>query len=478
MKRTCLYLLAALSALTFSANSVAQARLTPKVTPVSRGTETKPIYLATFQADVTPPIGAALCNGNVRPAERIIDRLSARGVILIGRGRPIVLCAFDWVGIGNAGHDLIRERLAEAVGTDPDMVTVHTLHQHDTPACDFSTEDLLKQQGLSGYMFDPTFARDAIDRVCAAATASIGNRLLATHVGIGTGVVKKVASNRRILGPDGKVAIVRFSSSRNPKAIAAPEGVIDPKVQLISFWNEDKPLVSLTHYATHPQSYYGKGGVSYDFPGMARAAQEATLPEVKHIHFAGAGGNIGAGKYNNGSPEVRPVLARRLAAGMKDAWKNQKRTPVSSLDLDWSFEPVSLPVRSSINEAREFAMLKDLKQTPRNRCFAARAIAFKRRVEAGRKININCLSIGDARVIYMPGELFVEYQLAAQKMRPDLTVAMAAYGQYSPGYIGTKISYTQGGYETGKVSRVGPGAEKVLKEAMRKLLQADAKPQR
>ena len=49
----------------------------------------------------------------------------------------------------------------------------------------------------------------------------------------------------------------------------------------------------------------------------------------------------------------------------------------------------------------------------------------------------------------MPGELFVEYQLFAQRLRPDLFVAMAAYGDYSPGYIGTRIAYTQGGYETG-----------------------------
>jgi len=64
----------------------------------------------------------------------------------------------------------------------------------------------------------------------------------------------------------------------------------------------------------------------------------------------------------------------------------------------------------------------------------------------------------------------VEYQLAAQKMRPDLRVMMAAYGQYAPGYIGTKISYSQGGYETGRVSRVAPEVEEVLLKTMRSLL--------
>jgi hypothetical protein len=70
----------------------------------------------------------------------------------------------------------------------------------------------------------------------------------------------------------------------------------------------------------------------------------------------------------------------------------------------------------------------------------------------------------------MPGELFIEYQLAAQKMRPESPVMMAAYGDYGPGYIGTAVAYTQGGYETGPVSRVGPGSEEALMRAMRELL--------
>lgn len=459
--------------LTFLSLSTVHAQIGAPTAVASLGTETKPILITSFIADVTPPLGAPLCNGNVKPAERIVTRLTARGLILIGRDKPIVLCAFDWVGIGNAGHDVYRERLAEAVGTDPDMVTIHTLHQHDAPACDFSTEELLKEHGLSGYMFDPVFARDAIDRVCAAAAKSMDELQVVTHIGVGTGIVEEVASNRRILGGDGKVKIVRFSASRNPAAIAAPEGVIDPKLQLIAFWNGDKPLAALTHYATHPQSYYGKGAVNHDFPGMARAAREKNLPGVRHIHFTGGGGNIGAGKYNNGSPEVRPILAQRLEAGMTAAWDSQKKTAVSSLHLAWTFEPVSLPVRKSIDETKELEKLANTKLIPRDRCFAARAIAFKRRVESGRKININCLSIADARILYMPGELFVEYQLAAQAMRPDLFVATAAYGQYSPGYIGTKIAYTQGGYETGKVSRVDPGVEDVLTNAMHKLLSGE-----
>ena len=55
-------------------------------------------------------------------------------------------------------------------------------------------------------------------------------------------------------------------------------------------------------------------------------------------------------------------------------------------------------------------------------------------------------------------------------MKPAATVCMAAYGDYGPGYIGTQIAYSQGGYETGIVSRVAPNVERVLIDGMRELL--------
>ena len=94
-----------------------------------------------------------------------------------------------------------------------------------------------------------------------------------------------------------------------------------------------------------------------------------------------------------------------------------------------------------------------------------------RTAENGETIDVSCLHLGKARVLHLPGELFVEYQLAAQKLRPDLFVAMAAYGDYAPGYIGTEIAYPEGGYETGpRASLVAPSVEGILMDAIKRLL--------
>jgi hypothetical protein len=430
-----------------------------------------PLRIATFRADVTPPLGTPLCDALCPSAKEVVDPLSARGIILLGAGKPIVLCAVDWVGIGNTGHDAFRDALAEAAKTTPDRVCVHCLHQHDAPGCDFLADDILKPHGLGDKLFDTAFARKAIRRVADAVREAVkAPPRMVAHLLVGKAKVEQVASNRRVMGPDGKVKYVRYSATKDPKIRAEPEGVIDPYVHSITFMDGEIRLATVTYYATHPQSYYGKGGVSCDFPGLARGLCEKAQHEVFHVHFNGAGGNVTAGKYNDGSPTNRGVLAERLAKGMKAAVAGSKVIPVKAADVSWRVESVALPLSKQYKAKELEARVADGKLPAAERLRAARNLAWARRCDAGHKIEIACLKIGPAYVLHMPGELFVEYQLVAQKMRPDAPVMMAAYGDYGPGYIGTSIAYTQGGYETGPVSRVAPEVEDVLLQAMRKLL--------
>src|SRR5207244_1364869 len=170
--------------------------------------------------------------------------LSARGLVLLGAGKPIVLVAVDWVGIGNEGLDAWRRAMADSASTSVDRVRVHTLHQHDAPGYDLSAERLLALRGLAGRMFDPDFARQTIDRAAIAVREAMRKPEPVTHLGLGRAKVEQVASNRRVLGPDGKVKYVRYSACRIAEARAAPEGVVDPYVRLRSCWNGERAVAS------------------------------------------------------------------------------------------------------------------------------------------------------------------------------------------------------------------------------------------
>ncbi len=424
------------------------------------------LSIATFDTDATPPVGSYMAYGKVINTWEM--SLRARGIVLMGAGKPIVLCAVDWIGIANDSRDEFRSVLAAAAGTDPERVALHTVHQHDAPICDFGAEKYLKNAGLDPLSYESTFTRSVMYRLGDAIRESVKNARPFNQIGLGQAEVYKVASNRRILGADGRVRATRYTSCPDSALRAEPEGLIDPMVSVISFWDDDKPIAVLSYYAVHPQSYYQTGLPNPDFPGIARFYRQLEVPEALHVHFNGAGGNIGAGKYNDGSHKNRGILAGRLADGMKRAWEATRKERITAADISWNTEEVSL------TPAAHFAGLgEELKKKSDDPVFISNNISkviWYQRCMAGKKTDISCLSLGTARILHMPGELFVEYQLAAKAERPDLFVAMAAYGDYGPEYICTDIAYTQGGYEGGDASGVAPGSEKILMAAVKKLL--------
>ena len=430
----------------------------------SSGSGSSGLKLATFDVDATPPVGSFLAY------DQEINKwdlgLRARGVVILGAGKPIVLCAVDWIGIANEGQDAFRKALADAAGTIPERVAVHTVHQHDAPTCDFGAEKMLKDAGLKSLCFDGTFAREVILRLGTAVKQSLDHAQPITHIGFGEAKVDKVASNRRILGSDGRWLETRYSSCSDSVIRAKPEGLIDPMVSLVSFWNAERPVAVLSYYATHPQSYYRTGVANPDFPGVARFMRQLAVPEALHIHFNGAGGNITAGKYNDGSLENRGLLAERLADGMKRAWESTRRVSVSPDSIAWTVEPLALPLTKNREEMPTWLKTKDAIFLSNN----LSKFVLLRRSQAGKQLDVRCLKMGHVRILFLPGEPFIEYQLAAKALRSDLFVAVAGYGDYAPGYICTAAAYKEGGYESGQASGVTAEAEGVIMTSIRKLL--------
>ena len=107
---------------------------------------------------------------------------------------------------------------------------------------------------------------------------SIKRSSTVTHIAHGEAPVKQIAGNRRIIGLNGKVLSQRGSSSTKPDHHKYPEGLIDPMLKTVTFYNGDRALVASHYYACHPMSYYGDGRVSADFCGLARTPTTDTQP--------------------------------------------------------------------------------------------------------------------------------------------------------------------------------------------------------
>jgi hypothetical protein len=431
------------------------------------GEEGPRVSLATFVAEVAPPVGHPLQGGlGVKPVATVADPLYAQGFVLLGAGKPLVLCSVDWCGIGDDAHDRWREALAEAAGTIPERVLVCAIHQHDAPMADLEAERLIAAQKTGRIMLDLSFHEKAVRSVADAVKGSLKDARPVTHIGTGEAQVEKVASNRRILGNDGKVELFRGSATKDPKAKEAPEGLIDPWLKTLSFWNGDKPLASISVYATHPMSYYGQGEVSADFAGIARRRRQADDPGVLHFYANGCGGNLAPGKYNDGSPAVRIELAERLYRAWKSAWNQTKKHPLVKV----AFRSVPLrlePKESAGFTAKELSsVLTGPTSTFDERVRVAYALSWRKQCETKRSLDLPVLDFGVAQLLLLPGEPFVEYQLFAQQQRPESFVLTLGYGDYGPVYIPIDKAYAEGGYEPGQWSFVGPGVEKTLKDAI------------
>ncbi len=431
--------------------------------------------LATFSADVTIPLGHRCMGVLPTKAQRIVDPLEAHGFVLLGAGAPVVVTAVDWCEIRNQSYDEWRNVLSQAAGTTPERVLVASLHQHDAPVVDSGAEQLLEEVGLAGELYDRDFHAGSLRRVSDALSAGLTRAVPVSHLGMGQARVEKVASNRHMVLPDGRVSFSRSSrSGGDPFLGKAPEGLIDPFLKTLSFWSGETPVLALHAYATHPMSHYGRGQVSWDFVGMARERRRRDDDSVHQIYVSGCSGDVTAGKHNDGSPDNRAVLADRLYQAMLQAWNNTRRLPLGqiafrSAKLELEFHPGPDLTAKALE-----SVLRDRERTVEDRILAAMGLSSRQRVAAGRAIDLPVIDFGPAQVVLFPGESFVGYQLMAQEMLPDSFVLSIGYGECWPGYIPTEDAFRDG-FED-KWLWVAPGSETRIRTVLQRVLLPGSAP--
>lgn len=428
------------------------------------------LKIAPFRFDVTPPTGHPLCGGWITPVKSVSDNLEAIGYVILGLDKPVVVCAVDWTGILNSAHVAWRTALAQAAGTTPDRVAVQCVHQHDAPFVCIDAEKLVAKQNDALIIVQVDFFNACLNKATQAIKEALPKARPLTHIAQGESKVEKVASNRRVaIGPNGKITKMRGSACKDPELIALPEGLIDPMLKTVAFYNGEKKVLACHYYATHPMSHYGQGKVSSDFVGLARKQRQKEEPYCTHIYFTGAAGNISAGKYNNGSPEARGELTQRIYEGIITSEKDLKPEPITG--ISWKTHELLASVNPLFTKESETALLENKKNQPANRIRPAMRLAWIDRVKAKTPIILSALHINKTSMIHLPAESFLEYQLRAQKLQPRRFVATAAYGDGGPWYIPVKEAYPQGGYEV-SVANCAEDVDAQMTEGMKKILDA------
>jgi hypothetical protein len=176
---------------------------------------------------------------------------------------------------------------------------------------------------------------------------------------------------------------------------------------------------------------------------------------------------VAAGKYNDGSKEMRPVLVQRMYDGIVGSEQDLQPAPIQR--VDWRTADILPPPRSTFSAAALQQQLANKAAAVASRSRPAYTLAWLRRLEQKVPVVLSALHVNGIRLLHLPGECFVEYQLRAQQLQPALFVATAAYGDGGTWYVPVKEEYPNGGYEP-SVAFSDPGIDDLLTQGMGELL--------
>lgn len=426
--------------------------------------------VAPFKLDVTPPIGMPLAYG---VNDRVHSPVFARGLVLDdGKTRAMVVVV-DHIFVCGGGYRQWKRCLSKAAGVSPRNLLLHSVHQHDSPWHKPEADAILRQAG-----YRVTSTKGYWDEITAGLEATIASAVrpgkrgawrIAKRLGTAERRVSGLSSNRRLVGDDGKVWAMRWSSCSNPRQQAEPVGKIDPLLRTIGFLGaRDEVIASLHFYASHPVTAYRRNMVGSDVSGVAlNCLSKARNGEGHHMYLVGCGGDSTFGKYTFADKEKSlQVLGRKLGANL--VANVEALGPRSLGKLSFAHAPFIIPFDPAYSEAR---LLRDLRtaKDEQSALHAARRLAILRR-KSWHKPPISRMTLApDVHMLSMPSEVVVEYQLYAQRLIPEQFLACAAYGDGTYFYIPTAAMYEEGGYEPTRGFYL-PSVESALKGAIARVI--------
>ncbi len=434
------------------------------------------------RTDIPPPVGFPIV-GRMRLGGTLKGTMNSTGVRRSLYARAAVFKAAG----GRAGVVV-----ADLCFCPPDLVdsvraTVAregVLQEHELMICVTHTHSGPPASEMFGFdgeeaeqWFEVLYGRIAgavleASRNCAPATLSVGK-----------GVVKGIASNRRLRLPDGTVTM----NFLVPPSSGTPVGPVDEEVAYLACHNaEGRPLGFLSNFACHPQVFLERESLLFgsDIYGVALDRLEAQLGGIGLL-LNGAEGNLNVfGHLRERTHEDEERLGGLLAEGIMRISRKAQTVPEPLVETssEWLDLPLrQLPSRQEVNAELErrrnrLQRLTDSDADSEDIWKAQRELshmeeldyAMRRGLPDRARLELQALRLGPALLLGVPGELFVECGLEIKKRSPFADTWVVGPCNGYVGYIPTRESFAQGGYEVNPAltSRVAPESGELVVEAL------------
>ena len=420
--------------------------------------------------DITQPLGTPSSLGLFVAVTEIWDPLSATAVVIESDGERVALVGLDLCGLLEASHRSIRDAVSARTGLPADRVVLNVSHSHSAPYISADLQEMLRPYGLR--LHDDAYAA-ALESAVVDAVVEAADRAVRARVGVGRGIVERVAGNRRPKRPDGRT-VHRYG--RPPDELRAlPEGLIDPEVVVIRFDRPDGgPIGAILSYSCHPTAS-GLGiptNVSADFVGHGRTSVEAAF-EGTCVFLQGCAGNQGTGKWVSGTPwEDTVAMGARFARGVGVALTAARPVESGDVGVARSWLPLELDPMPPVSVLEE-----QFDAATRDTEFADIVAIGDRLVLARRLAELAgapliAIRLGpELAIAVLPGEVFLEHGLQVRSGSPFGDTLVAAYNDNTLQYIPTEAAFPDGEYEVdGGWRYIRPGeGERMADETIRLL---------
>lgn len=355
------------------------------------------------RADITPEPGSLMAcfprgsNREPRRAEGAHDPLQAKAVVFSDGHSTVAICSCDLAIIREIDVRRIRELVGRSIpelgGTN---LIVAASHTHSSPETAY----------LFGNTPDDPWVLEMDRDIAEAVIRAHGSRQPVTAK-LGKAEAH-LSHNRRVIGADGRANMVREYRD------GETTGPYDPELILLRLDSTSGPAIAILYNYTAHALTVGPGNLLYtaDYPGLVSEALETEFPGTTALFLNGAAGNTHPRKC------MRPDFV-----ALEEIGEQLGKQTLAAAQACQTVDDCSLRLASD-------------------------TMTFVNRVDSSKTVTIelSCLAIGPVLLAFVPGEVFVELQLAFKRQLAPRTALLVGYANGWDGYIPTRDAYESGGY--------------------------------
>jgi hypothetical protein len=425
--------------------------------------------------DISPGPGIELAGYPHHPRYNrgIHDPLHAGCICLDDGTTRIALVCMDLVMYSKKEVRAVREEVSRLTPIPAANIMISCSHTHSGPWASGRLDLDALEQGLTP---DPAFMADLHRKLVTLVKDAWDGRFEAA-----VGVEKGFCGREKGVG----------GNRRNPNEIA------DPEVWVVAVKDSaGKIRGCMVKYTLHPTFLHSDSFlVSADYPGCIRKCLAEKKPGMAFLFAQGCSGNqspryFRSGKTYDEALRVGYAIGEE-AARVLDAMECSPgaRLLVKSAEIDIetrALPPLEEAKKAAAARRAEWEKLRAESKVERDvwnaelRFLGAEdTLAYVLVRERGETlalrqdeipVEVQVIGIGDARIVGLQGELFVEFGITIQYRAPfDKTFVIELANGCLPGYGCTERAYAQGGYEAGASLLTGRSGEQMVEAAVRLL---------